>query len=143
MKKFWILSILVCSGLLSFSQNWVLDLGQAKTLAKEGNKKIILVFQGSDWCAPCMKLEKEIWATEKFKQHAQDNYVLLQADFPRRKANKLSKEQQEKNGQLAEKYNPNGFFPHVVVLDAEGKVLGKTGYKKISVAEYIQQLDSF
>jgi len=48
----------------------VTDFEQAKTVAAEENKKIILVFQGSDWCAPCTKLDKEIWSAEEFKNYA-------------------------------------------------------------------------
>ena len=40
-------------------------------------------------------------------------------------------------------YNKQGFFPFVVVLDEEGKVLGETGYKKVEPIEYINILNSF
>ncbi|MBL4707015.1 MAG: thioredoxin family protein [Flavobacteriales bacterium] len=139
-------SLLLCilfTSICSLSQEWQTNIEAAKKIASQEDKKIVLVFQGSDWCAPCMKLEKEIWSQEEFKIFAKENYVMLQADFPRRKANRLSKEQQEKNGALAEKYNQQGFFPHVVVLDKTGKVLGKTGYKKLSPKNYIKILESF
>jgi thioredoxin-related protein len=125
------------------AQEWKTDLEQGEKIAKEENKKIILVFQGSDWCAPCIKLDKEIWSTEEFKDYASKNFVMVQADFPRKKANRLPKEQEEKNGLLAEKYNQQGFFPHVVVLNSEGNVLGQVGYKKIPPSEYIKLLESF
>ena len=125
------------------AQEWLTDLEQAKTNATEKNKKIILVFQGSDWCAPCIKLDKEIWSTNEFKNYAKKHFVLLKADFPRKKKNKLEKSQQEKNNKLAEKYNTKGFFPFVVVLNNEGVVLGESGYKKITPVEYAKLLDSF
>ena len=34
-------------------------------------------------------------------------------------------------------------FPYVLVLDEEGKVLGSTGYKKISPQKYIELLSSY
>lgn len=133
--------------LISFSvanaQVWNTDITTAKKTAQEQNRKIILVFQGSDWCGPCIKLEKEIWSSEEFKRYAKEQFVLLKADFPKKKANKLSKEQQTKNDLLAEKYNQNGYFPLVVVLDKTGKVLGTTGYKNITPAEYIKLLAAF
>lgn len=125
------------------AQEWQYNLSTAQKMAKEKNREIILVFSGSDWCAPCIKLEKEILESEEFKAFAKDNFVLLRADFPRRKQNKLSKEQQEKNNKLAEKYNTNGYFPFVVVLNYNGKVLGTTGYKKVTPKEYIKILTSF
>ncbi|MCF6366509.1 MAG: thioredoxin family protein [Bacteroidales bacterium] len=125
------------------AQEWQTDLDSAKITAKNENKTIILVFQGSDWCAPCIKLDREIWSSEVFKNYAKDNFVLVKADFPRRKKNQLPKELQEKNNLLAEKYNKQGFFPFVVILNCEEKVLGTTGYKKVTPAEYIKILTSF
>ena len=71
------------------------------------------------------------------------HFVLLKADFPRRKIHKLSGQQQLKNNKLAEKYNPQGFFPFVVVLDKTGKVLGTTGYRKVTPTKYVKLLSSF
>ncbi|MEN8817471.1 MAG: thioredoxin family protein [Nonlabens sp.] len=125
------------------AQEWITDFSKAKNIAKEENKVIILVFQGSDWCAPCIKLDKEVWSTDIFKQHATENYVMLQADFPRKRKNGLSKEQSKANALLADKYNPQGFFPFVVVLDTTGKVLGKESYKKVGAEGFIKIIDGF
>ena len=124
------------------SQNWVNDIDDAKKMASEKNVPIILVFQGSDWCAPCIKLDKEIWSTQEFIEYANEHYVMLKADFPRKKKNALEKEQQEKNNKLAENYNKNGYFPFVVVLNNEGKVLNELGYKKSNPNDYIKLLNS-
>lgn len=100
-------------------------------------------FSGSDWCAPCMKLERTIWDSEEFRVYAKEHYVLVRADFPRKKSNKLSEEQEAKNAKLAEKYNSEGYFPLVVVMDKNASVLGKTGYEKLTPNEYIKHLNSF
>lgn len=128
---------------LAFSQDWQTDFEQAKTLATQENKNIILVFQGSDWCAPCIKLDREIWSTEEFKNYAAKHFVMLQADFPKKKKNALPAELQNANALLAEAYNKNGIFPLVVIMDSRGKVLGQTSYKKMSPADYIKLLASF
>ncbi len=125
------------------AQNWQTDIDEAKAKASAENKKIVLVFQGSDWCAPCIKLEREIWSSDEFKKYAEKHFIMLKADFPRRKKNQLSDEQQKKNNKLAEKYNLHGYFPFVVVLDKDGNILGTTGYKKMSPTEYIKLLSSF
>lgn len=125
------------------AQNWETDFKTAQKQAAENNLPIILVFQGSDWCAPCMKLDKEVWSTDVFQEYSKSHYVMLKADFPRRKANRLDESQQKHNNQLAEKYNQKGYFPHVVVLDAKGEVLGRTGYEKKSPDEYITLINSF
>ncbi|WP_299440147.1 thioredoxin family protein [uncultured Aquimarina sp.] len=144
MKNFFLSTCLsffcFCTAL---SQDWNTDIEVAKSKATKQQQNIVLVFQGSDWCAPCIKLDKEIWSTETFKAYAKDHFVMLQADFPRRKKNRLPKEQQNHNNRLAEAYNKNGHFPLVVVLDKNGEVLGQTGYKKLSPSEYIVLLTSF
>jgi len=125
------------------AQVWKTDLDEAQRIASEKNQHIILVFQGSDWCAPCIKLEKEIWSSETFKNYAKNHFTLLKANFPRKKKNKLDPLIQEKNNKLMETYNKQGFFPFVVILDEKGTVLGETGYKKMGPAEYIELLKSF
>ena len=69
-----------------------LSIDQAKIKATKEGKRILLVFQGSDWCAPCIKLEKEILDTEEFLNLAKEQFVILKADFPRGKKNRLSDE---------------------------------------------------
>mgnify|MGYP006277529717 CR=1 FL=1 len=138
-----ILSIILISASTAYSQNWLTDFEKAKAQAAADNKQIILVFSGSDWCVPCIKLEKEIWETQTFIDYADSNYVMLKADFPKRKKNQLPEDQQKHNEMLAEQYNNTGAFPLVVVLDAEGNVLGRTGYKGISPEAYIELLNSF
>ena len=124
------------------AQDWMSDFEDAKTIASEKDQNILLVFSGSDWCAPCIKLEKAIWHSQEFKDYSKDHIVLLKADFPRKKKNKLTKDQQNENDQLAESYNSKGFFPLVVMLDKNGNVLGKTGYKNLPPDEYIDLLAS-
>lgn len=135
------LLVLPLKGVLA--QEWQTDIAKAKEIATNNDKSIILVFQGSDWCAPCMKLDKEIWTTPKFKELSNDHFVMLQADFPRKKRNKLGKEQQAHNNNLAEKYNPNGYFPYVVMLNSNGKVLGNLGYEKTTPELYFKKLKTF
>ncbi|WP_349353024.1 MULTISPECIES: thioredoxin family protein [unclassified Flagellimonas] len=125
------------------AQEWQTNMDTAKELALKHEKNIILVFQGSDWCAPCIKLDREVWSTKEFQQLAKDRFVMLKADFPRKKGNKLPEEQEARNKALAAKYNPKGYFPYVVVLDATGKVLGQAGYEKTGPKAYFNKLSSF
>ena len=144
MKKIILALIVMIIGInTTIAQEWQTDINVAKEIANKENMPIILVFQGSDWCAPCIKLDREIWSTDTFKKYAKEHYVMLKADFPRRKKNTLSETQTKKNAQLAEKYNKQGFFPFVVVLDSSGKVLGESSYKKTTPENYIKELNAF
>ena len=125
------------------AQQWQTDFEKAKTLAAEKDLPIVLVFQGSDWCAPCIRLDREVWETDTFRKYADGHFVMLKADFPRRKQNALPAEQAEANARLAELYNKNGIFPMVVVLDARGQVMGRAGYERLSPEDYIKLLESF
>jgi thioredoxin-related protein len=142
MKKIITLNLLLFMALVVNAQSWQTDFNTAKSIAEKESKPIIMVFQGSDWCAPCMKLEKEIWSSEVFKAYAQEHYVLLKVDFPKRKQNVLTPQQQEHNNKLAETYNKNGYFPYVIVMDAKGQVDGATGYKGMTPADYIAHLNT-
>ena len=144
MKKVSIIVFIVLIGFCkTFAQDWLTDFSKAKEIATDEKKPIVLVFQGSDWCAPCIKLDREIWSTETFKTYAKDHYVMLQADFPRRRKNALPESQATANAALAEKYNQTGVFPFVVVLDNTGQVLGETSYKKTTPESYIEEINSF
>ena len=123
------------------AQEWRTDWDTAKVEAEQANKKLILVFSGSDWCIPCIKLEKEIWENSSFIQYAEQHYVLFRADFPKRKKNKLPETIQHLNDRLASEYNPKGYFPLVVVLDTQGKVKGQLGYEKLSPEAYIALIE--
>lgn len=142
MKKI-ITFLLVVISTVSQAQTWQSSFESAQTIANKEDKNILLVFSGSDWCAPCIKLEKNIWMSNEFKETAEKSWVLYKADFPKKKANLLSPELTLENKKLAEKYNKNGSFPLVVLLDKNGKILGMTGYKNVSPSEYISMIKKF
>jgi thioredoxin-related protein len=125
-----------------YSQNWKTNFEEVQKEATEQNKNILLVFSGSDWCAPCIKLDNVVWKSEDFKLESENNWIIYKADFPKKKANQLSPELTESNNKLAEKYNKNGSFPLVILLDKTGKVIGMTGFKNISANDYIQLIHS-
>ncbi len=128
---------------IAFAQNWETNWDEASAKASENNQNIILVFSGSDWCGPCIKLDKEIWQSADFQELSRDYFVMLRADFPRKSKNALTKDQQELNNSLAEKYNKYGYFPYVVVLDSKGNVLGSLGYEKTTPELYFNKLRAF
>lgn len=125
-----------------YSQEWKHNLEEAKKEAAEQNKEILLVFSGSDWCGPCIKLDKNVWQSDAFKAESQKKWVLIKADFPKKKADLLSPELTANNEKLAEKYDKEGDFPLVVLLDKTGKVIGKKGYVNISAEDYIMAIHS-
>ena len=60
----------------------------------------------------------------------------------KKKTNQLSLDVKNQNLLLAEKYNKEGFFPLVVLLNSSDKVLGKMGFENCSSAEYLKKLQN-
>jgi len=129
------------AGILASPITWQTDFEKAKTEAKSEHKLILLNFSGSDWCGPCIRLKKDIFDSETFMKYADENLVLVNADFPRLKKNILSKEQQKQNESLADAYNSDGSFPLTLLLNADGKVLKKwNGLPASSPEEFTNDL---
>lgn len=132
--------------LLSFfafnsGNEWLTDFEQAKKIAAEKNEYILLNFSGSDWCGPCMRMRAEIFGSGDFKNYAGSHLVLLNADFPRNKKNKLGKEKEKQNDQLADKYNPNGKFPYTILMTAQGNVIKEwDGLPDVKPNEFVKQI---
>ncbi|MDX2302660.1 MAG: thioredoxin family protein [Microscillaceae bacterium] len=121
---------------------WLDDFQKAQALAQEQNKPILMVFSGSDWCKPCILLEKEVFKNQLFQQFAQDKLILLKLDFPRRRKNELSSEIKIQHETLAETYNPEGAFPRVMLLDKSGKILGIINHQSNQTEEFVNQIKS-
>jgi len=102
---------------------WHLNMREAREIAQKEHRYILLNFSGSDWCGPCIMLRKAIFDDPVFGGFADSALVLVNADFPRMKKNRLSKEQQQLNDQLADQYNSQGKFPLTLLLNADGKVV--------------------
>ena len=121
---------------------WQTDFEHAQQEAKQSHKFILLNFAGSDWCAPCIKMKRDVFEQEVFIQYANDNLVLVRADFPRLKKNQLDPKQKAHNEKLAEQYNSSGKFPLTLLFNEEGKVLKSwDGYSGESPAELIKEID--
>ncbi|MEP6950244.1 MAG: thioredoxin family protein [Ginsengibacter sp.] len=123
---------------------WLTNLENAKEVAKKDHKYILLNFSGSDWCIPCMRLEHDVFNANAFTMYANDNLILVNADFPRKKKNQFSKEQQKLNDALADKYNPLGSFPFTLLLDTDGnKIKIWDGYYKDGAENFINEIKVF
>lgn len=149
--------LFVMIGMSSFSQNveftkskdesWLVDVEEAYAISKKTNKPILANFTGSDWCGWCMKLRSEVFDRPEFKKWAEENVILLELDFPRKK--QLPEHQQQQNRGLQQAFQVTG-FPTIWVFDLhkpenENKfqlqAYGKTGYLRGGVNNYTKTLD--
>lgn len=134
--------LLTAAALWFTTGEWLNNFDEAQQQAKADHKTILLNFSGSDWCAPCIKMRRDIFETPAFQDYASQKLVLVRADFPRNKKHQLEAAQKAHNEKLAEKYNPEGKFPLTLVLDANGKVIHSwDGFNNQSVDDFLKELD--
>jgi thioredoxin-related protein len=103
---------------------WHHNLPEAQMIAQKEHKYILLNFSGSDWCGPCIRMKKEIFESDPFREMADTELVLVNVDFPRYKKNQPTAEQQKINNAIADRYNPLGKFPLTLLLNDKGAILG-------------------
>lgn len=116
---------------------WQTDYPSALNQAKASKAKVFLFFTGSDWCGWCKRLDAEVLGTNQFKEFAGENLILVKLDFPRRIPQ--SPTLQAQNRQLAETFGVRG-FPTVVVVNEQGRELGRLGYQPGGPGPFIKQL---
>jgi thioredoxin-related protein len=143
MKKLFIAAAIGCVWLQTQAAdlNWGTDLPKAQAQAKTDKKMVLLDFTGSDWCPWCIKFDNEALDTDKFAQYAKSHLELVLADFPNKKPQ--GDALKAANAALKEKYKIEG-FPTFVLLDADGKELGRqVGYAPGGPEAFIAELDKF
>lgn len=133
-------AVLIASASFAFagSKGWMTNWEEAKAKAKAENKPILINLTGTDWCAWCIKIEKEVFSTKEFQDFAAANVVLMEADFPKKK--ELPADLKKQNAELKKQYLNEG-FPTVWLLDAEGNKLSEDlGELKGGTKAYIEKL---
>ncbi len=95
------------------ADKWLSNLEEAKSLASKTGRKIFVDFMAS-WCGPCKLLDKEVFATDRFKKLSKQ-FVFLKIDVDEQKS-------------VASAYKIEA-MPTQMVLDKAGNVLQtKVGY---------------
>jgi thioredoxin-related protein len=130
---------LLCNVSVRAESGWATDYQKAQEEAKANHKLLLLDFTGSDWCGFCFQLDKAILSQPQFKEYANKNLVLVEIDFPRRKAQSVGTRKQ--NQELAARYEVVG-FPTLLVLNGEGKTVWRyDGLYTGGIAAFLAELD--
>ncbi|MCB9869433.1 MAG: thioredoxin family protein [Planctomycetes bacterium] len=119
---------------------WHDDYDRAAALARKSGKDVLLVFTGTDWCPWCRRLEAEVLGHREFRAAAAARFELVKLEFPRDAAGWQKLAKPWRYQQLADQYAID-VYPSVLIVDATGAVLARTGYQKGGVAPYRAHLD--
>lgn len=114
------------------------NLDEALAAAKGNGKYLYVCFSGSDWCGWCRRLEREVLSKPKFLDGVTNDFELVFIDMPEDRS-LLSERAKVENEKLVMKYRVGG-FPTALVMDGEGKVLTKTGYRQGGAKKYVEHL---
>ncbi len=117
---------------------WHEDFMAAREIAREQGRTLLVNFTGSDWCGPCIALEKNVFSQPAFLDYAAESLVLVKVDFPSRV--EQSQELMERNERLSVAMNVNNRLPTIVLLDSKGVIIDKTGFMDVDSESYVQHL---
>ncbi|MFN8273512.1 MAG: thioredoxin family protein [Flavobacteriaceae bacterium] len=119
------------------AQEWKSNLNEAFREASMTNKKVLLFFSTEDDCERCQKLDKNVLQSSEFKDFVKEDYILVKQDFQPTD----DPEQLEQNLLVVEKYNKDGFFPLMVIINKNAKVIGQVGaYNNETPNQYLDRL---
>ena len=105
---------------------------------KKHRKAIFVYFTSSDWSKVCLKFQKEVLDSRAFLDWSDKNVVLLKVDFPHQDTQ--DEGQQQENKRLLKKYRVRN-LPTVVMLNEDGKEMGRLGYCCPGVTDYIKRIE--
>ncbi len=128
-------------GSASAETEWVEDFEQAKKLAQEQKKDLLINFSGSDWCGWCIRLDKEVFDHDVFQKEAGKSYVFVKLDFPRRtpQPEAIKKQNQALRAEFKQAYGFPG-YPTVYLAGADGQAYARTGYQAGGPEAYLKHL---
>ena len=117
-------------------KDWMTDIDSAVKVAKEKNKAVLVEFTGSDWCPPCIMMDKKVFSQSSFVSKASEDFILVKIDIPR-----SNPELSEKNSKVLNKYKVQG-VPTVILMDKEGKEFNRFSASQFpEVGKFLAHLD--
>jgi rhodanese-related sulfurtransferase/thioredoxin-related protein len=118
---------------------WLTDLSKAQAQAQAEKKSVLLFFHGSDWCPPCIEMQRQVFRSPEFIAYSRQTLVLVDVDFPEK--SRQSEELKRANLALKTKFNVGDTFPAIVLLNESGEtVFQESGYAGGGPSEVVPNL---
>lgn len=112
----------------SFS-GWTTNLERALAAAKQNKKFVMAQFTGSDWCPPCIMMQKAVFSKSSFARLVPRKFILVKIDIPR-----SNKAMSLKNGKVMRNYNVTG-VPTILLFGDDGKEFSRFGASQYPTVE--------
>lgn len=153
MNRVWQTGILIFTGLALVGCNpgavqaeevngspaiWEVDVDRALTRATKENQYVLVNFSGLQWCGWCKALEREVLSQPAFMDFARDNLICVLLDYTS-SGRAVNKDYAEKHQELLGRYKVYS-FPTVLILNPQGEVVERTGYRSGGAAAYVEYL---
>lgn len=97
---------------------WFTDFAAAQKEAEASKRRMLVLFTGTDWCAPCIQFEASVAHAPRFLSVASAAFVLVKLDYLRNTPQPAAKSARLE--QLRERYGINS-YPSLLVISADGK----------------------
>ncbi|NWK56404.1 DUF953 domain-containing protein [Verrucomicrobiaceae bacterium N1E253] len=128
--------IAISASAVAGGKDWMTNVDDALAKAKTDKKPVMVEFTGSDWCPPCIMMDKKVFSKKSFVSKASEKFILVKIDIPR-----ADKELSKKNQKVLKKYKVQG-VPTVVLFDEEGKEFNRfTASQYPDVSKFLAHLD--
>lgn len=122
---------------------WVVDFEAAKKMAAAQNKRLLVLFTGTDWCPPCQSFQSEVAYNADFLKIFSTSFVFVKVDWLRNRPQPPA--EAARVNALRREYGVAS-YPTLMVLAADGTQLMRVDTRKGREAEsladfYIQAVD--
>lgn len=114
--------------------HWLSDYNAALAEARQLNKKVLILFTGTQWCPACLRLEKTILSRPEFTKGVEGKFIFLKAEFPDYREEAI---QASPYASLLRQYDVS-VFPTFVVVDSEGKKIKTVDYQTGGIHVYLE-----
>ena len=119
------------------ARGWTTNLEGALASAKQNKKFVMAQFTGSDWCPPCIMMQKAVFSKSSFTRLVPKKFILVKIDIPR-----SNKAMSLKNSKVMRNYNVTG-VPTILLFGDDGKEFSRFGASQYPTVEgFIDKLSA-
>ncbi len=117
----------------------ITDWNEAKKIAKQENKNILIVLTASEWCKPCIKMKKKVFSEFEFINYINNNLVLFLIELPGGTI-KFNSPEYQSYDKFRTKYNSNA-LPSLILTNFEGKKIKILNGRMTSLKNVMNELN--